>query len=239
MQSIKIQTSQNIEVEYMLAGVGDRLVAFLVDLAIFITYIVAIILLNSEIQFISGQFRYLTAFLIYLPITFYSLLSEVFMNGQTVGKKAKGIQVISLDGGQATFGQYIIRWLFGLLDKWMLFGMIGVIMIALSELNQRLGDKVAGTVVVRNQHGTAFTETIFMETPEIYQPLYPQVVQLTERDISLIREVLNRNTKLPNYELIMKTANKIKSVLQIVTTHESQDFLYTVLKDYNHITSRI
>lgn len=236
MQTIRIQTSQNIEVEYQLAGIGDRLVAYMVDLAIYIAYLFVASLIASAS---SGSFSSLILFLLYLPLLFYSLLCETFLNGQTVGKKAKGIQVISLDGGQASFGQYLARWLFSLVDIMLGWGVIAVVMISLSEKNQRLGDKVAGTTVVRIQPKTRLHDTIFEETADIYQPLYPGVVILTERDIALVREVLVRNRKTPNYGLLIKTSDKIKSVLGLQSNHEPEDFLRTIIKDYNHITARM
>ena len=236
MQTIRIQTSQNIEVEYQLAGIGDRLVAYMVDFAIYIAYFFVISLVISSLSFSNSGF---IIFLLFLPLMFYSLLCETFLNGQTVGKKAKGIQVISLDGGQASFGQYLARWLFSLVDIMLGWGVIAVVMISLSEKNQRLGDKVAGTTVVRTQPRTRLHDTIFEETVDIYQPLYPGVVILTERDISLVKEVLIRNRKMPNYALLIKTADKIKSVLGLQSNHEPEDFLRTVIKDYNHITARM
>jgi len=236
MQTIHIQTSQNIEVEYQLAGIGDRLVAYLIDLAIYISYYFVLFLSNDALGFMKNPY---IAFCANLPVLFYSLVLETFMNGQTVGKKAKSIQVISLDGGQASFGQYLARWLFSLVDIMADFGVVAVVMIALSEKNQRLGDKVAGTTVVRTNVKTSIRDTIFEETPDIYQPLYPGVVVLAERDISLVKEVLTRNRKMPNYALLIKTAEKVKSVLGLQTNHEPEDFLRTVIKDYNHITARL
>ena len=235
MQTIRVQTSQNIEVEYQLAGVGDRLVAYLVDLAIYIVYTLFLLLLNNFAHFLNEY----TAFLVFTPLFFYSLCCETFMNGQTVGKKARGIQVISLDGGQASFGQYLIRWLFSIIDILTDAGVVAVVLISLSEKNQRLGDKIAGTTVVRTHPGTSIRDTIFMETADVYQPLYPGVAVLTERDIALVKEVLNRNRKMPNYELLVKTADKIKAVLSIQSNHEAADFLLTIIKDYNYITARL
>ena len=235
MQTIRIQTSQNIEVEYQLAGIGDRIVAYLVDLAIYLAYFFVIFLANDALGFMNNGY---IVFLVLLPPVFYSLLCETFMNGQTVGKKAKNIQVISLDGGQASFGQYLARWLFSLIDV-LPFGVVAVVMVSLSEKNQRLGDKVAGTTVVRTHIVTAMRDTIFEETPDIYQPLYPGVTLLTEGDIALVKEVLNRNRKMPNYSLVIKAADKIKSVLGLQSNHEPEDFLRTVIKDYNHITARM
>jgi uncharacterized RDD family membrane protein YckC len=236
MQTIKIQTSQNIEVEYQLAGIGDRIVAYLVDIAIYMAYYFVLYLANDSMGFLHDRY---IVFSVNLPPVFYSLLCETFMNGQTVGKKAKGIQVISLDGGQASFGQYLIRWLFSLLDIIFSSGVIAVVMISLSEKNQRLGDKIAATTVVRTHMKTSIRDTIFEETADIYRPLYANVSILSERDIALVKEVLNRNIKMPNYALVIKTADKIKSVLDIQSNHEPEDFLRTVVKDYNHITSRL
>jgi len=236
MQTIRIQTSQNIEVEYQLAGIGDRLVAYLIDLAIYTAYAFVILLSNDALSFLTTGF---IAFIFILPPLFYSLLCETFMNGQTIGKRAKGIQVISLDGGQASFGQYLTRWIFSLVDIMVGSGMVAVVMISLSEKNQRLGDKVAGTTVVRIHARTNIHDTIFVETADIYQPLYPGVVILTERDISLVKEVLSRNRKIPNYSLLIKTADKIKDVLGLQSNHEPEDFLRTVIKDYNHITAKM
>jgi uncharacterized RDD family membrane protein YckC len=236
MQTIRVQTSQNIEVEYQLAGIGDRLVAYLVDLAIYFAYsFIAGIIISTVPGLVPGWL----VFLIYLPVLFYSLVCEIFLNGQTVGKKVMAIQVISLDGGQASFGQYLTRWLFSIADIVIGWGVVAVVMISLSEKNQRLGDKVAGTTVVRTRPKTRLHDTIFVDTVDIYQPLYPGVVTLTERDISLVREVLNRNRKMPNYGLVIKTADKIKNVLGLQSNHEPEDFLRTILKDYNHITARM
>jgi uncharacterized RDD family membrane protein YckC len=235
MQIIRIQTSQNIEVEYQLAGIGDRMVAYLVDFAIYLAYSFVLTLANDSLGFLNNGYM---GVLVSLPLLLYSLLCETFMNGQTVGKKAKSIQVISLDGGQASFGQYLARWVFSLIDI-LPFGVVAVVMISLSEKNQRLGDKVAGTTVVRTHIRAAIRDTIFEETPDIYQPLYPGVVILSERDIALVKEVLNRNRKMPNYSLLIKTADKIKSVLGLHSNHEPEDFLRTIIKDYNHITARM
>lgn len=236
MQSIKIQTSQNIELSYALAGVGDRIIAYIIDLAIYFAYYFFIFLANDVTKAIFNN-SYIS-FLAILPVLFYSLFCEIFMNGQTIGKKAKGIQVISLNGGQASFGQYLVRWIFSLLDITFSFGVIAVVMVSLTDKNQRLGDLVAGTTVVRTDSRSNINETIFVETVQAYQPLYPQVTILHENDISLIKEVLNRHYKMHNLVLLQKTADKIKSVLSLQTDHEAEDFLRTVIKDYNHLTAQ-
>ena len=66
------------------------------------------------------------------------------------------------------------------------------------------------------------------EGKEHFRPLYDR----------LIKEVLNRRYKMYNLVLLQKTADKIKSVLSLQTDHEAEDFLRTVIKDYNHLTAQ-
>src|SRR4051812_48369965 len=131
MDTIKINTTQNIELEFELASVGERIVAWLIDFIIFIAYFVIIgIALNSAYelgQFI-GNHLWLTILFV-LPFVFYNLLCEVFLNGQSLGKKLMNIKVISLDGQTASFGQYLIRWLFRLVDIYMFYALPAFISI--------------------------------------------------------------------------------------------------------------
>jgi uncharacterized RDD family membrane protein YckC len=94
-----------------------------------------------------------------LPILTYHLLFEIMMNGQSLGKKAMSIKVITIDGGQPSISQYLIRWIFRLADfplwifaaiiqnalPWwcspLLFAGIGCVII--TEKSQRIGDLVA------------------------------------------------------------------------------------------------
>src|ERR1019366_5299022 len=106
-----------------------------------------------------------------LPMLLYSLVTEVMMHGQTIGKKLMNIRVISLDGGEPQLSQYLVRWMFkafewpfffgytiltrGSLIVYIIitgfFGIIVVIIIAVSKRNQRIGDFAANTVVVNTE----------------------------------------------------------------------------------------
>src|ERR1700743_3830347 len=118
MQTIRITTSQNIDIDYEVAGLGERILARLIDLAIF----VLILILGSFIGSLTNLFLdpgvgLIIILTIYITLfVFYDLLFEVFMNGQSIGKRIMKIKVISLDGGQPRFGQYLLRWLFRIVD---------------------------------------------------------------------------------------------------------------------------
>jgi hypothetical protein len=189
----------------------------------------------------------------------YSLCCEVWMNGQTVGKKILGIRVISLDGGEPTLGQYILRWitkfyewpfLFGFiflsLGSLMIytiftgfFGIVVVITIAVTKKNQRLGDLVAGTVIVDTKTKLTVDDTIFMNVSQTdYQVKFPDVMRLSDRDINTIKGVLQQATKRNNYDMCNRVAYKIKDVLKIQTDMYPDQFLEKLLEDYNYLATR-
>ncbi len=237
MQTITVQTSQNIDIEYDLAGVGDRMVAYLIDFLIYIAYFIVVLLIFQNISRTAGYYYQLVAF---IPVLLYQLLCEVFMNGQSIGKRTKNIRVISLDGNQPHIGQYLIRWLFRIVDTMMSTGLVAIITIALSARGQRLGDMLAGTTVVRTKRRTQMDDTLFMETEEDYVVKYPESVNLSDQDITLLKEVLNRHTK-QSYEsagLTMKAALKVKNMLNIHTIDDPRAFLEDIIRDYNFLTSK-
>jgi uncharacterized RDD family membrane protein YckC len=236
MQNITIQTTQNIDIEYELAGLGDRLVAYLIDVLIYSAYWIIMALFLQLAKYEDG----LLFILMFLPILLYQLLCEIFLNGQSIGKKAKGIRVISLDGNQPHIGQYLIRWAFRIVDTMISSGLVAVLTIALSEKTQRLGDMLAGTTVVRTQRRTMIHDTIFVETEVHHVVKYPRVIELSDRDISLIKEVLNRFDKLPHESnaLLLKTSTKVQELIGIQEIIDAEYFLRDVIKDYNYLSSK-
>ncbi|CAN5307301.1 RDD family protein [soil metagenome] len=235
MAVISITTTQNIELEYELASVGDRIVARILDLLIMIGYMIVISLVFS----FASDFNFFY-FLAFLPILVYSLVSEIFFNGQTVGKRVMNIKVISLNGNQASFGQYLIRWLFRLVDMSIGGGVIATIAVALSQKHQRIGDMVAGTIVVNTRPRYAFQQTLYVPVPDTaYTVTYPEVINLRDSDMQLIKEVILNVRKSNNNMLAWQTAEKLKSVLTITNHYDDPiHFLQVILTDYNHLASQ-
>jgi uncharacterized RDD family membrane protein YckC len=241
MATIAITTTQNISLEYTLASIGDRIVATLVDLGIFLAYFFVAAMFISFVGDSLGTTSSWIFISFFLPIAFYSLLSEIFFNGQTVGKRVMGIKVISLNGNQPSFGQYLARWLFRLIDLWSFSFVVGTITIAVTEKHQRVGDLVAGTTLVKLKPKTAIQETIFTAVaPENYIARYPEVVHLKDGDMQLVKEVLNNVAKTGNTMLALQTKEKIEQVLGIMSQQpDAIDFLHTILADYNHLTAQL
>ncbi len=242
MSTIAITTTQNIELEYDLASLGERIVGYILDMILIIIYVLLLIFIVIGSTSI-GTFAETNGWLIFvfiLPIFFYDLACEMFFNGQSLGKKIMGIRVISLNGEQASFGQYLIRWLFRMVDFTFTNGLLALIMVAATERRQRLGDKVAGTTLVKTKPRTHINQTLFVPTEEVeYDATYPEVVNLADKDMQLVKEVLINVRRSGNTMLALQTMNKIEQVLNIKSRQEPVDFLFTVLADYNKLASKL
>ena len=236
MSKISIVTPQNIELDYELGSVGDRIVSGLVDIAIIIAYciVAGIVLAYTNLH---NTTQVVTTTITFLPVMFYSLFSELLMQGQTVGKRIMHIRVISLTGNQPAFSQYLIRWLFRLIDIWLSSFLLAIIIIAVNEKRQRLGDIVANTTLIKTIAKTSIQQTMYVPVVENnYRATYPEVIHLKDTDIQLIKEVLLNIEKSGNTQLSLHIMGKIETTLGIKSQHEPLTFLYAVLSDYNYLS---
>jgi len=259
MAIITIETPFNIDLEFKIATVGKRAMAWLVDIVIICLYYYLMLRIIYPI-FRMGEAVQSTAAicLIVLPVLLYQLLSEIFFNGQTLGKKAAGIKVIDKEGHEPTWGQYTIRWILSIGNLFlyivpylillspgaMIFFMIlylpDFLCILISAKGQRIGDHAAGTVVIDSNYVADINETIYLEVEQKdYEPLFPQVMRLSDRDINGIRNLLNTKVQsADNTNYTIEVAQKIKRVLGIESDLYPTDFLEQLLKDYNYITAK-
>jgi len=236
MQTIQVRTTQNAFIHYPVASVGDRIMAYLLDQLIKIVYAIAIgiLLFNADI---GSEWVWIS--IIGLPWLLYSVLFEIFMNGQTPGKRVLTIKVIRLNGTPASIGDYILRWIFALIDFGILSGAIAVIIIVAGGKGQRLGDLVAGTSVVKLAEQKEITASeIFVASEATYEPTFIQAIQLNEKDIEIIQRALEVNRDHGNPAPMLAVTEKLKTQLGIQTDMPPVKFLYVLIKDFNHLTSR-
>jgi uncharacterized RDD family membrane protein YckC len=240
MNTISITTTQNIDLEYDLASVGERIVAWLVDTGILMAYSMLLLVLMNISNMGMFKEKNIWIFILLLsPLVFYNLACEIWLNGQTIGKKTMKLKVISLNGEQATIGQYLTRWLFRLVDIYVFGPLPAFITVAVSERKQRLGDLVAGTVVIKTVPRSSFNQTIYTPTPDLnYTISFPEVSVLSDKDMQLVKEVIINVNRTGSSMLAYQAAEKIKTTLQVQTNLEPLYFLQVLLADYNHITSR-
>ena len=233
MQKVGIQTTQNVLIDYEVAGLGDRIGAFLLDALLIGAYYVGLSLAN---YYQDGLPTWLNAVLL-LPPFLYHLLCEIFLNGQSLGKRQLNLKVVRLDGTQPGIGSYLLRWLLRPLDIW-LYGSVAIITILVNGKGQRLGDLAAGTTLVkyRNQQHS-FEQQLYKPLEEdSYQVQFPQVSRLSEKDVALIRETLRTYRLTGNTQPVLLMSDKAQELLGIQTTLPPLKLLHTLVKDYEHIS---
>jgi hypothetical protein len=114
-------------------------------------------------------------------------------------------------------------------------GLIAIISIAASKNSQRLGDMTAGTTVIRIKPAVTLQDTILQQqNHETYKIVFNQISLLSDADIQLVKDVHDFYEKTNNMEALAKLAQKIKTKTGIVTTLTDEEFISTLLKDYNH-----
>jgi uncharacterized RDD family membrane protein YckC len=237
MLVVKLDTGFNIEVEFPIAPFHRRLFAWITDFLILISYLwVANIIIRNILG--GGWAReYEWVYVLYLlPYFLYHLLLEILLNGQSLGKRAMRIKVITLEGGQPSLSQFLIRWMFRIIDLG-LFLLPGFFSIILSARSQRIGDLIAGTIVIDTRASTTWQDTIFTEIETPYKPKYPQVMQLTDKDVNTLKSIINAVRKRNDYELAHRISERIQSKLKIQADEDSLSFLQRLMKDYNYYST--
>jgi uncharacterized RDD family membrane protein YckC len=231
MKKVKVSTSYNVSIDYVVAGIGERIISNILDTILQGLYVLTFIVLFSILKYSPDAVVYIV---LGLPIFLYNLICEVLLQGQTPGMRLRKIKVISLNGKEATASQYLIRWLFRLVDVSLSTGGIAVVSISATRNGQRLGDIAAGTTVVRIGNSITFKDTIFAETEEEYSVQFPEVHLLSDSEIEVIRETLHDYTKTKKRRILEMLSQKVKEKLMISSEMPAQDFLAVILKDYNH-----
>jgi len=151
-------TPEQVRLQYRTAGIGSRVLAHLVDALLMLAAALLILLgfagamyLLSKTWLPSSGSDYLVAIMIILMLVVvigYFIGMEAYRGGQTVGKKAFGLRVVNSRGGSASLLSVIIRNLFRLIDLLPVGYFAGAVAMMFSPSDKRIGDMVAGTVVV-------------------------------------------------------------------------------------------
>ena len=233
MDNIRIQTTQNVDIEYELASIGDRIWATLLDylfLAAYILFIILIASLTKGAIFESGA----VVLLLFLPILLYDLICEVFFQGKSFGKMIMKIKVVKLDGTQANFGAYLLRWLLRIIDTRLFSGAVALIAILINGKGQRVGDMAAGTTVIKLKQKVKLSDTILNKVQPDYTLVFPQVSKLSDNDIAIIKDVVQVCIRSNNNEALEKLAEKTKEIMGVTVNMPHVQFLSTVVQDYSY-----
>lgn len=244
MSELSITTTQNVTINFKAAAVGERVLGTFIDEVIkwmYYFFMFYVIIggtgLSSKIDAWDAWSQAAVFIILFSPMIFYTLVQESLWDGQTIGKKIMRTKVVKIDGYQASFGDYIIRWLFRAVEVTFPLTVIGIFVLVFSKRTQRIGDVTAGTAVISLKNNININHTIIEQLDDQYVPVYPLVIKLSDNDVRIIKEAFLKAQANRDYALLIKLRDKIIAVTGIKNiSGNDTDFIKTILKDYNYYT---
>lgn len=241
MANLEILTTQNVNLHYKVASIGERILAFLVDLFLFFIYFY-LLEIATEAMGMAFSDEW-TVFglqqLLLLPVLFYSLYMPILFDGRTVGKMVTKTKVVKIDGMPAHWSDYMIRWLLRMVDIWIFLGAIGLLMILFSDRRQRVGDLAARTVVISTKYNVNISHTILEEITDDYVPTFTQVTRLTDKDVRLIKETYHIALNSNDFKTMNLLRQKVESILETSSDLYDREYIDRILRDYNYYTQNM
>lgn len=248
MSQIGVETAQHVKINYNPAGIFERILAYIIDFLVLGVYWLVLIWIASFGEDIikaepSSNNDWIGVIIIMIPVMLYHLVMEILWNGYTVGKWFVGIRVVRIDGTRPSLTNYLIRWLIRLFEITMTSGVVAFFTLLLNDKGQRLGDIAAKTCVIKVKNRTKIDQTVFENVVDDYDPVFPQVAELKDNDISIINDVLksrNGYDKSAWLGMVAKTRVLIQQKTGINNTGLGDvAFLKQIVKDYNAVHGKI
>ncbi len=239
MDNFQIETAQNVSIQQNVAGIGERLLGYLIDMLILAAYWLASIFALAGFSIDTDSGSIMVFFMILgIPTFLYFLLFETLWDGRTPGKAALNLRVVKLDGSKPGFGSFFVRWIMRIIDITLTSGGVAVFTILLNGKGQRLGDMAAGTTVIDEKKKVNLSQTLLVEIPEDYVPKYPQVTIFSDKDMQTIKSVYDTARRNRNHNVIAKLSERLKAQMQVNPDEKPMLFVDKVLADYNFYTQR-
>jgi len=191
---VTFATPEGVVLELVLAGLGSRFLARLLDTVIQGALIIALAIGIAATR-APGWILAMSFGFIFLIVFAYDVLFEVLNNGRTIGKQAAGIRVLGQGGEPIRFLASAVRNIVRIIDFLPVFYLVGSISIVTTEHDQRLGDLAAGTIVARDRFpGLTLTAPPITVTPAAVATWDVSAVSTTE--VQAVRQFLDRRLDL-------------------------------------------
>jgi uncharacterized membrane protein SpoIIM required for sporulation/uncharacterized RDD family membrane protein YckC len=197
---LAIETPEHVVLEIELAGPGSRIAAALCDAAIVVAILLFVFMGSSALSASAGaQGRWgtlvavLVALVVFLVVWGYFLLFEALNDGRTPGKRLMGIRVVMDTGHRLTFTAAAVRNLVRVADAQPLFTyLLGFGLVLFHSQHKRLGDIVAGTIVVRDRPGDLQLASVPADPARDGEPLETGPPELGDDEFRLLDQFLER-----------------------------------------------
>jgi len=234
MKHIEVSTAHNIIMSYSLASLGMRMIAYVIDL--FIVYIVFYLVI-AILSFFS-TFAYVIALVM---AALYHFLFECYNNGQSPGKALLKLRVVNIRGTRPTSQDLFTRAMFRLADITFTAGILAIWSILTSDRNQRLGDRLANTMVIQERKHTEVGLDYLKSIGDTEHSFtYPQVTMFNDEEMIIVKETLVRYKKYPNdahRDVLKDLAVTIADRLQVdIKGQSATQFLQQLIEEYVLLT---
>ena len=235
-KTIDIITSQQVVVTYELAGLGSRFLSNAID--IFVVYSFNAILQIVLQQGLGDLFLIQSIGMVW----FYHLVFVLFFRGNTLGMRALKLSIVKPSGGEVSFDELFTRWIFRPIDITLTLVVLGSFLMLGADKSQRLGDILAGTVVVRNKQTLSFE---FQDILKFHQQSsdtvvkYPKVRHFSEADMLMVKNILQNQAgyfRDAHIDAMYACATRMAELMQVEMPADKQGFLQQLIQDYVAIT---
>ncbi len=247
-----IDTPENIEFAYDIAGIGSRFVAALIDSFLIVIAEIIVFLVAGLVEAQLGVFTNsnasesviaaLASLLAFVILWGYYIVFEMVWNGQSIGKRVIALRVVRDGGRPITFVSSAIRNLIRIVDFLPSFYGVGVITMFVDPRARRLGDLAAGTLVVKERRAVSLESLTSeinvmpaMRPGDSTQPSLPNIELLNDRDYELVQEFLARRGELgreARARLGSQLASGVQARLGLPQGGDAEQFLQYVAAEY-------
>lgn len=194
-----IITPEAVVLEFETAGTASRVLSALIDFTIqFLAFTIVVFATAYTASSTGTAGNWLVAAVlilaVFLIVLAYPTAMETLWNGRSVGMAAAGLRVVTVEGGPVRFRHAAIRTSVGVVELWALLGIPAVLSTILSRRNQRLGDMVAGTIVLRERTGLRRPTALGFAPPPGWEGYVAtlDVSGLTDDQYAAVRAFLHR-----------------------------------------------
>lgn len=223
---LSIETPEQTVLEFEVAGIGSRFLALafdtllqiLVGIGLLVILVVAGVAMPSAAR--SGVWFLAVIVFAYFALYFgYFAIFEILWNGQTPGKKREGLRVIKDSGRPITLAEAVGRNLMRIVDQMPVLYAVGICSVLLSRQNKRLGDFVAGTIVI-HEKSLLDAKPVWQSAPAAQAR--PATTfgseRLSPEEFALVEAFLNRRSSLPSdvrFNMADRIATQIRPKLSL------------------------
>lgn len=236
-----IITPEAVVLDVETAGVASRVFAGLIDLAVQMAMLwVGMLVIAAGGGFDESASTTTASLLIAAVMMGYPVVFETLTRGRTVGKRAMGLRAVTLEGAPIRLRHALLRMMGGLVDRYLPpIGVTGTLFVLGTRRHQRVGDLLAGTVVIRDPALTPLPPALWFPVPPGLEQFAATIdpTAMTDEQYTVIRSFLMRNRELApsaRYAVAADLASRVAATLghEGAARMAPEDYLLCVISRY-------